>query len=179
MTPPVTPQAWGSPSPISPSPGSARDGACGAGYVPGGCGCWSAFLSGDDLPLAAGRAFSDPDLWMGEAAQHGDPLPDCVGPRRQPLVRQGLPAGERGDRGRRQERAQRRGQVLGLARGGGHREHEPAGTARDPGRERGGNHGAQGRRCDEVALAAPGDPEHVRLDVECGAELRIFGYGGE
>jgi len=31
----------------------------------------------------------------------------------------------------------------------------------------------------DPALATPGDPEHVGLDIECGTELGIFGYGGE
>jgi len=47
-------------------------------------------------------------------------------------MRQCLPAGKGGDRSGGQERAQRRGQVLGLARGRGHREHEPARAARGP-----------------------------------------------
>ncbi len=95
---------------------------------------------------------------VSKPTQHGDPLADGVRAGREPLVRQGLPAGERGDRGRRQERAQRRGQVFGLPRGRGHREHEPAGAARGPGRQGGGDQRAQRRGRDEVALARPGVP---------------------
>ena len=130
----------------------------------------------DDLQRPAKRILCG---WVREAAQDGDPLPDGVGTRRQPLMRQRLPSGKRGDQGRRQERAQRRGEVLGLARGRGDREHEPARPARGAGRQRGGEHRAQGRRRDEVALATPGDPEHVGLEVKCGTELGIFGYGGQ
>ena len=65
---------------------------------------------------------------MSQAAQHRDPLAHRVRARRQPLVRQRLPAGEAGDGIRRQECAKRGRQVLGLPRGRGHGEHEPAGA---------------------------------------------------
>ena len=65
---------------------------------------------------------------------------------------------------RRQERAERRGQVLGLPRGRGHGEHEPAGAvpasvgapAADAGRERGDEQRPQRGRRDEVTLARAG-----------------------
>jgi len=121
-----------------------------------------------------------PDTFgVREAAQHRDPLPDGVGARRQPLVRQRLPAGERGDRLRRQERPQRGGQVLSLARGRGHREHEPARAARHPGRQRRRDQRAQRHRRDQVTLGAPGRPWRARVSGEGGAELGIFGYGGQ
>jgi hypothetical protein len=74
------------------------------------------------------------------------------------------------------ERAQRRGQVLGLARGRGDREHEPAGTTRGPGRESSRDQRAQCLRRDKVTLAGL---RSAGLDVECGTELGIFGYGGQ
>ena len=49
--------------------------------------------------LAGGRR-------VGQPPQHGEPLPDRVRARRQPLVRQGLPAGEERHAVRREERAQ-------------------------------------------------------------------------
>jgi hypothetical protein len=66
---------------------------------------------------------------MCQAAQHGDPLAHRVRPGGEPLVRQRLPAGEAGDHVRREEGAERGGQVVGLTCGRGHREHEPARTA--------------------------------------------------
>ena len=65
---------------------------------------------------------------VGEPPQHRDPPPDRVGLRGEPLMRQGLPAGEAGHAARGQERAEGRGQVVGLAGGGGDREHEAVGS---------------------------------------------------
>jgi len=77
---------------------------------------------------------------------------------------------------RRHERAQRRGQVLGLPRGRGDREHEAARAARGPRRERGRDYRAQCLRGDEVTLAGF---RRAGLEVKGGAEVGIFGYGGE
>jgi hypothetical protein len=112
-----------------------------------------------------------------EPAQHRDPLPDGVRSGREPLVRERLPPGERRDRLRRQEGAERRRQVLRLPRGRGHREHEspPAVGGHGPGREGRDQQRPQGRRRDEVALARAG-----RVGAgERGSELGIFGYGSE
>ena len=68
--------------------------------------------------LAGGRR-------VGEPAQHGEPLPHRVRTRRQPLVRQGLPTGEKRHAVRRQERAEPGRQVLRLPGRGRDREHEP------------------------------------------------------
>jgi hypothetical protein len=113
-----------------------------------------------------------------QPAQHRDPLPDRVRARGQPLVRQRLPAGKGGHRFRRQQRTERRGQVLGLAGGRGHGEHEAAAALRrgvtlgDQRRQQ----GAQRGRGDQVALGCVG---LAGLAVDSGTELGIFGYGGE
>ena len=60
---------------------------------------------------------------MGQPAQHGQPLPDGVRARREPLVRQGLPTGVERDLIARQQAAEGRHEVLGLASGAGHGEH--------------------------------------------------------
>jgi len=120
---------------------------------------------------------------MSQAAQHRDPLAHRVRTRRQPLVRQRLPAGEAGDGIGRQECAKRGRQVLGLPRGRGHGEYEPAGAvpagsgvrAADAGRERRDDQRPQRWRRDEVTLAAG----QVGWAGEGGRELGIFGNGGE
>jgi len=55
---------------------------------------------------------------MGQSAQHGHPAPHRVAAGAEPLVRQGLPAGEVDDDVGRQEAAQRGDQVLSLTPGG-------------------------------------------------------------
>ena len=76
--------------------------------------------------LAGGRR-------VGEPPQHGEPLPDRVRARRQPLVRQGLPAGEARHAVRGEERAEPGRQVLGLPGRGRDGEHEPGGAPGGPG----------------------------------------------
>ncbi len=158
MTPPVTPPSTGESLPHCPLAGAKpRDGASGAAHVPGGCGC-------------------RPRLGVRQPAQDRDPLAYGVRTGREPLVRQGLPAGEHGDRVRRHQGAQRVGQVFGLPRGSGDREHEPAGAAGGTGRQRGRDQRAQCLRGDDVALASV---RRAGLVIERGTELGIFGYGGE
>jgi hypothetical protein len=88
---------------------------------------------------------------VGQAAQHGEAPADRVGPGREPLVRQRLPGREHRDLVRAEQAAQRVRQVVGLAAGGGDREHRTAGAA---GRGRTGHRGdherAQCRRRGEV-----------------------------
>ena len=99
---------------------------------------------------------------VGQPAQHGQPLPDRVRARRQPLVRQRLPAREADHPVRGQERAQRGGQILGLAGRGRDRQHELARL----GGQRRGEHGPQGRRRDEV---------DARQHVRSGGGLQLTG----
>jgi hypothetical protein len=81
-------------------------------------------------------------LRVGQPAQHGQPPAHRVRARRQPLVRQRLPGREHRDPLRPDQVADGRGQHLGLATGGGHREHRTTcggGQRRDhhrPGRRR-------------------------------------------
>ena len=89
---------------------------------------------------------------VGEAAEHGDPLPDGVRTRREPLVGQGLPAGERGNRVRRHERAQRCGQVLGPRAVAVTASANRPGPPAVPGRESSGDQRAQCLRRDKVSL---------------------------
>jgi len=70
---------------------------------------------------------------------------------------------------RRQKGAERRGQVLGLPGGGGHREHEPALSAGRTCRHRGGDDGAQRGRRDEIALCGVSDLVRAWLAGEGGA----------
>ncbi len=65
---------------------------------------------------------------MGQPSQHGEPPADGVGARREPLVRQRLPGRIADDLVLGQQAAQRRGEVVGLATGGGDGEHGPAGA---------------------------------------------------
>ncbi len=81
-----------------------------------------------------------------QAAQHGKPEPDRIGPRGQPFVRQGLPAGEDRDRGRVDHARQRGGKILRFPVGRGQRQHRPAA----PGGERGGGERPQGGRSRQV-----------------------------
>ena len=84
---------------------------------------------------------------MGESPQHGESLPDRVRARRQPLVRQGFPAGEARHAVRREERAEPGRQVLGLPGRGRDREHEAGGAVRG---QHGRQHRPQRRRRDQV-----------------------------
>jgi len=63
-----------------------------------------------------------------QPVEHFQPPPDGVGAGREPLVGQRLPGGEVGDPALAEERAQRRGQLVGLAAGGSHGEHGFPGT---------------------------------------------------
>ena len=96
---------------------------------------------------------------MREPAQYRQAPPDGVRTRREPLMRQRLPG--RVDRNLvgGQQAAQRGGEVLGLAAGGGDREHRPA-AARPVGRGRGHHERAQRRRRGQVEgfeVAAAGE----------------------
>ncbi len=64
---------------------------------------------------------------MGQPAQHGQPPADRVRTRREPFVRQGLPRREPGHRRLAEQRAQGRGQFLGLPAGRGDRQQGPVG----------------------------------------------------
>ena len=83
---------------------------------------------------------------------------------REPLVRQRLPGRVLHDAVRRQQRAQGRGQVLGLAARRRHRQHRAAGLAG----ERGDGEGAGGRGADQVDVHA----------VAVGGGLDRFREGG-
>ena len=132
---------------------------------------------------------------VGEPPQHGEPLPDRVRARRQPLVRQGLPAGEARHAVRGQERAEPGRQVLGLPGRGRDGEHESRGAlplcigllrARRlragpaaPG-QRGRQHRAQRRRRHQVdagraraGRAGAGRLWAGRRARDHGAELRV------
>ncbi len=76
-------------------------------------------------------------LGMRQPAQGRQPAADGVGAGGQPLVRQRLPGRELEHRLARQHRAQGGGEVLGLARGRGHREHERRGAVRGERRQHG------------------------------------------
>ena len=117
--------------------------------------------------LAGGRR-------VGEPPQHGEPLPDRVRARRQPLVRQGLPAGEVRHAVRREERAQSGGEVLGLPSRGRDREHESGPLSLRTGpvapRKGGRQHRAQRRRCHQVRIDRVGTGSRAREHV---AQLRV------
>ena len=82
---------------------------------------------GDDDPQGTGRAVADAGpVRVCQPTQHRQAAADRVVARREPLVREGLPTGEDGDGIRIEEGAQRRGQIIGLAGGGG--EHKGLGT---------------------------------------------------
>ena len=120
-----------------------------------------------DAQRAGGGRFG-----VREPPQHGQPPAHGVRARGEPLVRQGLPAGELGDGVGRQEGAQGLGQVLGLAAGRGDGQdhgHRPAcpGRAgfavrrqrRESVRHFREQRGPQsGRGADLVVLAAGGEP---------------------
>src|SRR5271156_656339 len=110
----------------------------------GGRGGWSRGPPPRGAPVGLARFAGG-----GEPPQHRDPPPDRVGLRGEPLVRQGFPAGEAGHAARGKERAQGRGQVFGLAGGGGDREHEAVRSVSLTG-QRGGEHRPEGRRRDEI-----------------------------
>ena len=76
----------------------------------------------DDLERAVGRVGAR----VPEPAQHGEPAADGVAARAEPLVRQRLPARVVADQRRVDQVAERRDQVLGLARGRGHGQHRAA-----------------------------------------------------
>jgi Acyl-CoA dehydrogenase, N-terminal domain/Acyl-CoA dehydrogenase, middle domain len=134
----------------------------------------------DDLEWPSDFRVPTLAVGMGKAAEDRDSLAYRVQPRRQPLVRQRLPAGEARHRIRRQERAKRRGQVIGLPGGRGHREHEPAGAADHAGGQGSDQQRPQRRRRDEITRAA-----WTLFDSRTGRsgkrvrEVGIFGYGGE
>ncbi len=94
---------------------------------------------------------------VGEPPQHGDPLPYRVQARRQPLVRQGLPAGEVRHAVGREEGAERGRQVVGLPGRGGDREHEPGGARLRAAHQRGRQHRPQRRRRDQVFAGERGN----------------------
>ena len=85
----------------------------------------------DDDPQRTGGSSA---VRVREPAQHGEPPADGVGAGREPLVRQRLPGREDHHLLRRQQAAQRGGEVVGLPRGRGHRQHRPARPARLLGR---------------------------------------------
>jgi len=98
---------------------------------------------------------------MGEPPQHRDALADGVGPRRQPLVRQRLPAREARHAVGGQERTQPVDQVVRLTGRRRDRQHEAASLG-----QRRGQHRPQRRRRDQVrpgrvfgggAVCRPGD----------------------
>ena len=105
--------------------------------------------------MPAGRRAVRPSLRVGEAAQDGEPATDGVAARAQPLVRQRLPRGEVRDGVGRQEAAQRVREVLGLAAGGGDREHRPRGAGGLRGGERGDQRRPQPGRTGDVELGVP------------------------
>ena len=76
-----------------------------------------------DLQRAVGRRRV---ARVAQPAEHGQPAPDRVAARAEPLVRQRLPAGVVADGRRVEEVAERLDEVLGLARGRGHGEHGAA-----------------------------------------------------
>ncbi len=85
-----------------------------------------------------------------EAPQDGEAAADRVGAGREALVREGLPGRVVHDTVRRQDRAQRRGQVLRLAARGRHGEDGPAGLTG----QRRHHEGARGGRADQVDVGA-------------------------
>ncbi len=95
----------------------------------------------------------------GDAAQHREPAPDGVRARGHPLVRQRLPRREHRDPLRRQQRAERGLQVLGLAPGGHDGEHGTPAPGQGGDRER----------------ARPGRPDQVerRQVTGLGAGQRV------
>jgi hypothetical protein len=78
----------------------------------------------DDGEVAVGGV---PGIRVGQATQHGQALADGVTARAEPLVRQGLPAGEEADTARAQASLERGLEVFGLAAGRGDREHRGGG----------------------------------------------------
>ena len=87
----------------------------------------------DDVERAVRRVVL---VGVGQPAQHREPAPDGVAARAEPLVRQRLPGREVGDAVGGQEAAQRGGQVLGLAAGGGHRQQRRGAVSRQGGQQR-------------------------------------------
>ena len=81
-------------------------------------------LGNDDGEVAVGGV---PGIRVGKATQHGQALADGVTARAEPLVRQGLPAGEEADTTRAQAGLERGLEVFGLAAGRGDREHRGGG----------------------------------------------------
>ena len=112
---------------------------------------------------------------VSEPAQHREPLARGVGARRQPLVRERLPRREVGRGALGQQRAERRRQVLGLASGRGHGQHESAAPSRWralPGAgQRGDEERPQCGRRDQVAARRG---RRVSL-IERAPELWIIG----
>ena len=93
------------------------------------CGC-STLRTGATMIRGGGSL-----VVAGQPAQHGQPAADGVRARAQPLVRQRLPGRVVGDRRPRpSRRLQGRGQLLGLAVGGGDQQHRAAGAAAVGGR---------------------------------------------
>ncbi|GAA3442301.1 hypothetical protein GCM10018955_17390 [Planomonospora venezuelensis] len=136
---------------------------------------------GDDDPQRSCRGVALDRV--GQAAQYGQALADGVAARGEPLVREGLPGGEDGDRVpavplsvlpaagarfRAEQAGQRRREVLGLAAGRGHRQHGPA---RLPG-QRGRGEGPQRGRGDERGVGDAGGAALPRVR-EGGGQLRL------
>ena len=110
---------------------------------------------------------------VGEPPQYGDPPPDRIGLRGEPLMRQRLPAREAGHAARGQEGAEGRGQVVGLPGGGGDREHEPGlGCPVEAGQRR-GQHRSQRRRRDQVL---PREGDGAASDAQGGIGFRTRDY---
>ena len=103
----------------------------------------------------------------GDAPQHLEAVPDGLGARAQPLVRQGLPGREVHHLGAREERFQRRAERLGAAPGRGDHEQRsgpPGGAA--PFEQRSQQRGIQALDEREVRVdgrRGRGIPERVRL----------------
>ena len=99
----------------------------------------------DRLEQGAHRSDQDGDrgstgtgrIGVGEPTQHRQAPAHRVRPRGEPLVRQGLPGREHGHPLRGQQRAEPRGEIVGLPRGRGDRKQEPAGCPGQAGQGRG------------------------------------------
>ncbi len=118
-----------------------------------------------------------------ESAQYGQAAAGRVGAGREPLVRQGLPGREvLGGVRVRQQRVERAGQILGLARRRGDGQQESrltragrAGASAAQRGERGNENGTQGRRRDQVGIGAP----RLAGVLERVLELRVLGDDAE
>ena len=101
---------------------------------------------------------------VGQAAQDREPPPDGVAARAEPLVRQRLPGGELDHGVGREQVAQRGGELLGLAAGGGHGEHRTAGAAG----QRGEGERADAGRGGQVEVGAAAGPRGLDREPQGG-----------